>query len=515
MADSLEKVQILVVDDREDKVLALTAMLQDLGEEVIGVNSGEEALRRLLNEDFAVILLDINMPGMNGLEVARLIRSRMRSASTPIIFLSAADLNDQDVRQAYALGAVDFLPMPVHADVLRAKVAVFVELHRLRMRAEQRFHTSEIARKEYADHVRAIIDTALDCVVSIDENSIIVDWNPQAERTFGWPATEAVGRRLPDMIIPPQYREAHLRGLKRYLESGEGPVLNKRLELSALRRNGEEFPIELSIAPTRSAGRRLFSAFLRDITDRKQATEELARRAEALQHANTELEQFAYVSAHDLQEPLRMVTQYMGLLQRRHAADLNDQAKHYIGCAVDGALRMHALIHDLLDYSRVGSSGMRFDEVDLNDLLSEVMGNLKVAIAESKARISVRQLPVARGDRARLSRLLQNLIANAIKFSGGKEPEIMICAERGAGELTVAVQDNGIGIDPEFTDRIFEIFQRLHPRDEYPGTGIGLAICKKVVEQHGGRIWVESQSGQGATFKFTLRDGTAPEAMNE
>jgi signal transduction histidine kinase len=230
----------------------------------------------------------------------------------------------------------------------------------------------------------------------------------------------------------------------------------------------------------------------------------LSKRTDDLARSNVELDQFASVVSHDLQEPLRMVTAYVQLLQTQCGGKLDKDADEFIGFAVDGAKRMQGLIDDLLVYSRVGTRGKEFTATDCNVVLARTLLNLKTAIDESGAQVTQDQLPTVPGDEFQLGQLLQNLIGNAIKYRGQRPAEIRVECERDGEMWRFAVTDNGIGIDPEYTERIFVIFQRLHTRQEYPGTGIGLAICKKIVERHRGKIWVESEPGKGSTFYFTL-----------
>ena len=252
----------------------------------------------------------------------------------------------------------------------------------------------------------------------------------------------------------------------------------------------------------------------RDITARKLAEEALALKAQELARSNTELEQFAYVASHDLQEPLRMIASYTQLLSRRYKDKLDREAEEFIGFAVGGALRMQVLINDLLSYSRVGTRGKAFAPVDCARIVQQTLENLKIALEESRAVITQDPLPTVSGDPTQLTQLFQNLIGNAIKFHGAEDPRVSVSAQRregaaaappgGPGEWVFCIRDNGIGIEPQYFERIFVIFQRLHTRQEYPGTGIGLALCKKIVERHGGRIWVESEPGRGSAFLFTL-----------
>jgi signal transduction histidine kinase len=245
---------------------------------------------------------------------------------------------------------------------------------------------------------------------------------------------------------------------------------------------------------------------LTEVTERRQAEEALQRYAAELQRSNQELEQFAYVSSHDLQEPLRMVASYCQLLQRRYAHKLDPAANEFIGYAVAGVTRMQSLIRDLLLYSRLGRQGAPFGRVDSAFVLTCALGNLSTTLAESEAEVTHDPLPSVIGDERKLVQLFQNLIGNAIKYCDKQPPRVHIRAEHRDGMWEFLVQDNGIGIEEQYAEQIFGVFQRLHTRDEYPGTGIGLAICKKIAEQHGGRIWVESTLGQGACFHFTIAD---------
>jgi light-regulated signal transduction histidine kinase (bacteriophytochrome) len=257
-----------------------------------------------------------------------------------------------------------------------------------------------------------------------------------------------------------------------------------------------------------------------DITERKRAEEELKRTAVELARSNADLEQFAYASSHDLQEPLRMIASYLQLLVRRYQGKLDQDADDFIGFAVDGALRMQGLINDLLAYSRVGTRGKPFEPTDCGEALKQALANLRVALEECSAVVTHDGLPRVMGDATQLTQLFQNLLSNSIKFRSAARPEIRVSAKlnpsaagaawplRAGGppspEWVISVQDNGIGIDREHFERIFIIFQRLHTRDRYSGSGIGLSICKKIIERHSGRIWVDSEAGQGAVFHFTL-----------
>jgi len=241
-----------------------------------------------------------------------------------------------------------------------------------------------------------------------------------------------------------------------------------------------------------------------DITDRKNAEDSLHERSEALERSNQELEKFAYVASHDLQEPLRMVSSYMQLLSRRYEGKIDADADEFISFAVDGAKRMQILINDLLAYSRIGTRGREFEPVPCEEVLGLALVNLLTVIEETESVVTHDELPTVMADKTQLVQLFQNLISNAIKFRSDKQPRVHVSAKHKENEWIFSIKDNGIGIDPRYEDRIFEVFQRLHGRGQYSGTGIGLAICKKIVERHGGLIRLQSEEGEGATFYFSL-----------
>ncbi|MDP4192482.1 MAG: ATP-binding protein [Bacteroidota bacterium] len=241
-----------------------------------------------------------------------------------------------------------------------------------------------------------------------------------------------------------------------------------------------------------------------DLRQIKQTEKKMKDALQKLERSNKELEQFAYIASHDLQEPLRMVANYMKLLDQKYKDQLDDKAKQYIYYAVDGSIRMGNLIKDLLKYSKVTSQAKKFERVDLNNIYNEVLNDIQILVDEKKAKITAAKLPCVYADPTQMHQLLQNLVVNAIKFHSDKSPEVDICAEKNNKKWIISIKDNGIGIDTNSYERIFHIFQRLHEKEKYPGTGIGLAICKKIVEHHGGKIWLESELGKGTTFYFSL-----------
>lgn len=269
-------------------------------------------------------------------------------------------------------------------------------------------------------------------------------------------------------------------------------------ELSALALANNEMAAKLKESHTS------VDTLRKEIAERKKAEERLALAMNELQRSNKELEQFAYVASHDLQEPLRMVASYTQLLAERYENQLDDKAKKFIHYAVDGAVRMQLLINDLLAFSRIGTRGKPLEPIDAHAVMGEAINNLKMKIEETETIITNDELPMVRADASQLAQLFQNLLGNAIKFRSSEHPYVHISASDRGREWLFSVRDNGIGIDPQYADKVFVIFQRLHTKEEYPGSGIGLAICKKIVERHGGRIWFESELGEGTTFYFTI-----------
>jgi PAS domain S-box-containing protein len=329
-------------------------------------------------------------------------------------------------------------------------------------------------------------------------------FNRGAEIIFGYAADEVLGKPL-SILMPSRIAETHQHHMVDFATS-DIPTrrMAERTEVYGLRKDGREFPAEASISKLEEDGRQIFTVILRDISERKQAEVELQRRTLELERSNRELEQFANVASHDLQEPLRMVTGYVKLLARRYQGQLDSDADEFIGYAVDGVDRMRDLINDILTYSQLGASGQTSESIDLNAIVEVVLRNMKDSVDEIGATITWDELPLVTSNASQMGQLFQNLLTNAIKFKGEESPTIHINSQQQEAEWLFSVRDNGIGIDSQHYERIFSLFQRLHGRSDYPGTGVGLAICKRVVELHGGRIWVDSQIGKGTTFFFTI-----------
>jgi PAS domain S-box-containing protein len=360
---------------------------------------------------------------------------------------------------------------------------------------------AEVALRESEERFRHVFENAVIGLYRTTPEGHILMANPTLVQMLGYSSLEELAQRnLEERGYEPQYP----RSAFRQLIEDEGEVAG--LESAWTRRDGSTLFVRESARAVRDRdGNTLYyEGSVEDITDRKRAEDQLRKTMEDLERSNRELEQFAYIASHDLQEPLRMVSSYTQLLARRYEDQLDQDARDFITFAVEGAERMQRLINDLLAYSRVGTRGQAFLETDSGHVLEQALANLRPAIEESAAVITHDALPTIVVDESQLMQVFQNLVGNAIRFRADTPPVIHVGAQRRDGEWLFSVSDNGIGIEPQYHDRIFIIFQRLHPRDEYPGTGIGLALCKRIVERHGGRIWVESELGQGATFSFTI-----------
>jgi len=343
---------------------------------------------------------------------------------------------------------------------------------------------------------RLVVEASPSGVVMVDRRGTIVLVNRETERLFGYTRDELVGQSM-ERLVPVRFRDNHPAVRQEFFTHPQTRAMGAGRDLFGVHKDGTEIPVEVGLSPIDTEEGLFVLASVIDIRPRKQAETELRR-------SNEELERFAYVASHDLQEPLRTVSSYVQLLSRRYRDRLDADALEFIDFAVDGTRRMQLLIADLLLFSRVGTRGAPLVPTDMQAALAGTLASLRAAIDESHATVTADPLPTVVADAGQLAQLLTNLIANALKFRGTEPPRAHVSAARTGRTWTISVQDNGIGIAPEYFERIFVIFQRLHSREEYAGTGVGLAICKKIVERHGGRIWVDSTPGQGARFSFTL-----------
>ncbi len=426
-------------------------------------------------------------------------------------------------RQVFAEGSVTDYPLTIrHRDGRHTDVLYNATVYRKEGGQAQGVFAAArdiTAQKRMAEqlrqkslYARSLLEASLDPLVTISPEGKITDVNEATEQVTGVPRAELIGSDFSNYFTEPdQAREGYQRVIS------EGYVRDYPLTIHHT--SGRTTDVLYNATVYRDEAGQVQGVFAaaRDITERKRVEAELARhrehleelvlqRTEDLARSNRDLEQFAYVASHDLQEPLRAVAGFVSLLRQRYQGKLDEKADSYIGLAVDGVTRMQTLIGDLLSYSRVGTRGGALEPTDPRESVKNALTNLRASLEESGATVQVDLPPTIRADGVQLTQLYQNLIANALKFRSDKPPAVQIGARKEPDGWRFWVRDNGIGIEPQYAERIFLIFQRLHTRQKYPGTGIGLAICKRIVERHGGKIWVESQPGQGSTFYFTLPD---------
>ncbi len=498
-----ERAKILLVDDRPDKLTALEAGLSGLSEEILTARSGKDALRLVMAHEFAVILLDVNMPIMDGFETASLIRQRRRSERTPIIFISAINQVETHMTRGYSLGAVDYIFTPVPPEVLVAKVAAFVDIFKsareikrqaewLRQEAEQRAASLE-------HRLDGLLNRLNVGVLRTTEHGMLLHINPSCQRLLG--ITEAAmkgGCQVSDFFLDRNDHASIMDRLSRDGKVQEANVLLRRTDGSTL---WSSLSMAISTGPD---GSRHIDGLIEDITSRKETESALMSKAEDLARSNAELEQFAHIASHDLQEPLRMVSSYSSLVSLRYGHLLDAKGVSFLAQVEHSAKRMQELVRGILSFSRIGKA-MQRTPVSTTDLVCRVVESIEEEIRSSGAQIDFADLPMVVGDEVMLGQVFHNLICNALKFRNRSHRLIIrITAVRRGPNWVFTISDNGIGIASEYHSKIFGLFQRLHNHDDLPGTGLGLAICKKVVEQHGGTIAVESNPGQGSAFTFTI-----------
>ncbi|MEM8907235.1 MAG: ATP-binding protein, partial [Bacteroidota bacterium] len=379
---------------------------------------------------------------------------------------------------------------------------------------QQKMVEEKLGKREHL--LKSIFDTALDAIVTIDEDFVVTKWNQQAEVMFGYAKTEAIGQSLLELIAVKENREMYQEKMLQFLQNGKKEDGKKRIETWLLDKYGVEFPVEFSISPIDDQDGYQFSIFLRDITEQKGAKQALTDKIQELDEknrelkryasSNSQLENFAYVASHDLKEPLRTIGNFVQLLEKRLGDKLDATDQEFFQFIVGGVQNMNTLINDLLTYSRVNTQEHSLSEIEMEDALFVILRSLDTKIKETDTQIKIKGMPqkiVA--NKTKLKQIFQNLIANAIKF---RRPDQSCCIEIEGKEdehfWYFSIKDNGIGIKPEFHQKIFELFKKLHSKSEYQGSGIGLAVCKRIVEQHGGAIWVESTMGEGTCFEFSF-----------
>jgi PAS domain S-box-containing protein len=386
------------------------------------------------------------------------------------------------------------------------------EVRALNADLERRVLERTASLADETEKLRAVLATAVDAIITIDERGRIESFNPAAERMFGYAAGEVLGQNV-SCLMPQPHAGAHDGYLRSYLQTGQAKIIGIGREVQCKRRDGSLFPAELAISEARLGERRLFAGILHDISERKRAeasilglNAELALRAAELEAANKSLESFSYSVSHDLRAPLRHIQGYAELLAGALEGELSQEAGRYLTVIGKAGREMGQLIDDLLEFSRMGRAAMRESRVDLDGLVRSVIANLEMATRGRKIEWNIPALPRVIGDASMLRQVLANLLSNAVKYTGPRDPARIeiACAGEDNGRIILFVRDNGVGFDMKYADKLFGVFQRLHRSNEFEGTGIGLASVERIIARHGGRVWAEAAPDLGATFYITL-----------
>ncbi len=519
-AISAKRVNILLVDDRDDKLLALEAVLSNLGQNLVRARSGKEALRHLLKMEFAVILMDVSMPGMDGFETAGLIRQRPRTELTPIIFVTSISQSDTQVYRGYSLGAVDYILTPIVPEVLRAKVTVFVDLY---LKTEQiKQQAEQLLRMEEAEHRKRLAEAvdrldaetkrnrfftlALDLLGIADFEGRLKQVNPSWEKCLGFTAEELKTTSGLDLVHPEE-RESMAAQFSQLRAGSSATYFEGRYRC----KDGSWRWLGWTAAPF--PAEKLIYIFARDITLRKAAEEKihdlnakLQKQVVTLTEVNKELETFNYSIAHDLRAPLRSMQSFAEILLEDHGSQLSKEGAELAGRIVRSSHHLDRLLAELLAYSRLTNAELPRVRIDLDQTLTEVVSALEKDIQDKEAVLSAQKpLGCVFGHPATVAQILANLIGNALKFvASGQTPHIQISSVRDQDSIRLSVQDNGIGINEEHFPKVFGLFERLHTARDYPGTGIGLALVRKGAERMGGRVGLKSELGKGSLFWVDL-----------
>ncbi|SRR6266542_633971 len=490
MPDS-EKVNILIVDDKANNIFAIEEALSKTGRNFFSATNGKEALRIVLNTDIDLIILDVQMPDMDGFEVAQILKSNKRTKDIPIIFASAEKKDQKFMLQGLEEGAIDYLYKPLDQKITEAKVSVLLHLH---------LRKKELVRKNFElEKYALLINNSADLICIINNETFrFEEVNNAVSTLLGYTTEEIKGTSVllylaeEDRLRVQQLSEEHKENFsfETRIYSNEGAI--KWLNWNIVNKNG------------------LWFANARDITQQKKSDEEikqlnndLSKNIMQLELINKDLESFSYFVSHDLKAPLRRINSFVEIIQDHHAL-ADDELKRLFGVIHKNASRMGILVDDLLDFSRLGRTELIKAPVNFNELVSHVLKDLEDA-GRSNESISVASLKSTDGDKVLLYQVFMNLVSNAIKYSSKKaKPEIEIGFSENSEEYIYYVKDNGTGFSMEEAHKLFEPFQRLHSKDEFEGTGVGLAIVHRIVQKHNGRLWAEGEEDKGATFYFSL-----------
>jgi len=549
---SAEQVDILLVDDRAENLLALEAILEPLGQRLVRAQSGEDALRCLLEREFAVILLDVQMPGMNGFETARMIKARERTKHVPIIFLTAISKDEDYVFKGYSVGAVDYMSKPFQPEILRSKVQVFVDLYAKRRRiAEQEQRIRDIERQDLElrhmrellqseARFREIVGSAMDAIVVFDADGNISLVNGAAERMFGTTTTDAIGssitRFFPDSVGSDTMSTLCSAADQQRGDSGNSAIAVLPHSFTARRANGVTFPIEASVSCLDTQAGRTYTLIVRDISERvrheealrdqaeslsdsarelKTLNEELHRRQLDLERAMTARSRFYASMSHELRTPINAVLGYSTLLLERIYGPLNEKQAEGIERSQKAARHLLELVNDVLDLSKIeaGKIDLRLQPVEFPGLIEDLFVTVRPLADEHGSSLSLEvegDAPIrVVSDPRRVRQILLNLLSNAIKFGRGR-PIRVLCSRTADAGVQVEVIDQGEGISREDQERIFHEFVQLGKTQLQDGTGLGLPISRRLAELLSGELAVESSPGNGSTFRLRLPSSAEP-----
>jgi PAS domain S-box-containing protein len=542
-----EPVEILIVDDRAENLLALEAILEPLGQTLVRAHSGDEALRLLLTHDFAMILLDVQMPGIDGFETARLIKSRERTKYIPIIFLTAISKDEEYVFEGYSVGAVDYMTKPFQPDILRSKVNVFVDLYQkqrqlatqqeLLRESDKRDLELRHMREIYESEARfsEIVGSAMDAIVVFDADGTISMFNASAERMFSTAAAEAIGVNV-GRFFPEPARKETLDRICQMSSVGSGaaheasqPDAEHVLSFAGVRASGEHFPVEATVSCLDVRGRRSYTLIVRDISERKRAEEALHRQAESLAQAMTDLKalnqelgerqaeleramaarsRFYASMSHELRTPINAVLGYSTLLLENIYGPLNEKQAEGITRTHKAAKHLLELVNDVLDLSKIeaGKIDLRLQPVSFPQLIDDLFVTVRPLADQYGSPLSLEHdgapLRII-SDPRRVRQILLNLLSNAIKFGRGK-PIVVRSAATADGGVVIEVHDEGEGIAIADMEKIFDEFVQLGKTQLTEGTGLGLPISRRLAEMLSGKLEVESEPGVESTFRLTL-----------
>lgn len=486
------RIYVIGAQSRPDETTC--AGLKALGIDVSASDAHDADAQFLNDTPPDAILFEISQPNF---EMAQFRDLRKRYADLPIVVISNQQDQTAEALEFIRAGAQDyFVKDPASAEALARCTLYAIERNR-----------QVLLQQSSETRMREVLEYAYDGFITTDSQLRITQWNTVAERTFGWKRAEVLGQCL-SRIVPHHFQLQFLHNIELYFDKKESNFLRPSREIMGQRRSGETFPAEFGIFRIDKDPSHVYCAFVRDITNFKQAHGKLEQlvheRTSRLTQSNEELYQYAKIACHDLQEPLRAIEGFAYLLSDATSEKLDSDCTEFVGFILDGVKRMKELIQSILVHSRMERDLTVEHCSDCNSVINEILTDLRPLIDETNASFHIDILPEVAVEHSQLMQLFQNLIGNSIKYRGASSPSISISATKSADLWLFAITDNGIGIDPQYADQVFDMFSRLHSKAKYSGTGIGLAICKKIVNSYGGKIWIESSPGQGAIFMFTL-----------